>query len=163
VALCLTAIGLIALANLRGIRESGAIFAVPTYLFVVSLLVTIIWGLLYHFQTGATVASTSDDVKVAEGYALQPLSLFLILGAFSNGCTALTGVEATSNGVPAFRKPESENAATTLVWMSMLLTVLFLGTSALAYLYGVQPRVNETVISQFARTIYTGPIGGPTT
>jgi amino acid transporter len=157
VALCLTAIALISLANLRGIRESGAVFAVPTYLFVVSLLVTIIWGLVYHFQTGGTVAGASDDVKLAEGYALQPLSLFLILGAFSNGCTALTGVEAISNGVPAFKKPESENAATTLIWMAMVLTVLFLGTSALAYLYGVQPRVNETVISQFARIIYTGP------
>lgn len=158
VALCLGAIALIALANLRGIRESGAIFAVPTYLFVVSLLVTIVWGLVYHFQTGATVAPVSDDIKLAEGYALQPLSLFLLLGAFSNGCTALTGVEAISNGVPAFKKPEAENAATTLIWMSMLLTVLFLGTSALAYLYGVQPRVHETVISQFARTIYTGRV-----
>jgi amino acid transporter len=158
VALGLTAIAFIALANLRGVRESGAIFSVPTYLFVVSLLVTIVWGLVHHFQTGSTAEATSQDVKLAEGYALQPLSLFLLLGAFSSGCTALTGVEAISNGVPAFKKPESENAATTLIWMSLLLTVLFLGTSALAYLYGVQLRVQETVISQFARTIYTGPM-----
>src|SRR3954451_8302867 len=158
VVLCLAAITLITLANLRGIRESGVIFSVPTYLFVVSLLITIGWGLIQHFRTGAVVAPATEDLKLAEGYAPQPLSVFLLLGAFSNGCTALTGVEAISNGVPAFKKPEAENAGTTLIWMSCLLTVLFLGTSALAYLYGVRPRVEETVIAQFARTIFTGPM-----
>src|SRR4051794_7577368 len=108
VVLCLAAIALITLANLRGIRESGAIFSVPTYLFVISLLVTIGWGLIQHFRSGAVVPA-AEDLKLAEGYGPQPLSLFLLLGAFSNGCTALTGVEAISNGVPAFKKPESEN------------------------------------------------------
>jgi amino acid transporter len=158
VLLCLTAIVLITLANLRGIRESGAIFSVPTYLFVVSLLFTIVWGFVRHLQGGAVVPPATGGLKLAEGYAPQPLSLLLLLGAFSNGCKALTGVEAISNGVPAFRKPEAENAATTLIAMSCLLSVLFLGTSLLAYLYGVRPRVEETVISQFARAIHTGPM-----
>jgi amino acid transporter len=158
VVLCLAAIALITLANLRGIRESGAIFSVPTYLFVVSLLVTIGWGLVRHFLSGTVVPSSGEEMKLAEGYVPQSLSLFLLLGAFSNGCTALTGVEAISNGVPAFRNPEARNAATTLIWMSALLTVLFVGTSSLAYLYGVRPRVEETVISQFARAIHTGPM-----
>src|SRR5205085_5897817 len=80
----------------------------------------------------------------------------VILGAFSNGCAALTGIEAISNGVPAFGKPESNNAATTLLIMATLLTVMFLGTSLLAHLYRVEPRETETVISQFARTIFAG-------
>ena len=89
--------------------------------------------------------------------ATSPLSLLLLLGAFANGCTALTGVEAISNGVPAFRQPESRNAATTLLWMALLLSVMFLGTSGLAYLYSVEPRQDETVISQIARTIFADP------
>jgi len=101
---------------------------------------------------------SADEIKIAEGYKLQPLTLFLLLGAFSNGCAALTGIEAISNGVPAFKKPEAKNAATTLVWMALLLTVMFLGTSVLAYLYGVHPHASETVISQFARIMFTGPM-----
>ena len=84
------------------------------------------------------------------------MTLFLLLGAFSNGCAALTGIEAISNGVPAFKKPEAKNAATTLVVMAVLLTTMFLGTSVLAYLYGVHPHESETVISQFARIMFTG-------
>jgi hypothetical protein len=83
----------------------------------------------------------------------------LLLGAFSNGCTALTGIEAISNGVPAFKKPEAQNAATTLGWMAVLLTTMFLGTSVLAFLYHVHPHANETVISQFARIMFTGGLG----
>jgi amino acid transporter len=157
-ALCVGMIALVALANLRGIRESGSIFAVPTYLFLFSFLGMIAWGLAYYaLNRGAIAVPAIADPTHAEGYALQPLSLFLILGAFANGCTALTGVEAISNGVPAFRQPESRNAATTLLWMALLLTVMFLATSGLAYLYGVEPRQDETVISQFARTIFADP------
>src|SRR5690242_18299334 len=157
-ALCVGMIALVALANLRGIRESGRIFSVPTYLFLFSYLGMIAWGLgHYALNPGAVAIPAAADPKQAEGYALQPLSLFLLLGAFANGCTALTGVEAISNGVPAFRPPESRNAATTLLWMALLLTVLFLGTSGLAYLYRVEPRQEETVISQFARTIFADP------
>jgi len=159
VALCLIFIAFIAVANLRGVRESGSLFAAPTYAFLISFLFMIGYGLFsYYMYGGATPVPGPDEIKTAEGYAVQPLTLFLILGAFSNGCAALTGIEAISNGVPAFKKPEAKNAATTLVVMAALLTVMFLGTSVLAYLYGVHPHANETVISQFARIMFTGPL-----
>ena len=157
--LCLIFIGFIAIANLRGVRESGALFAAPTYAFLISFLFMIGYGLVsYYMYGGAAPIPGPDEIKTAEGYRLQPLTIFLILGAFSNGCAALTGIEAISNGVPAFKKPEAKNAATTLVVMAALLTVMFLGTSVLAYLYGVHPHTSETVISQFARIMFTGPI-----
>ena len=157
--LCLIFIGFIAIANLRGVRESGALFAAPTYAFLFSFLFMIGYGLVsYYTDGGAAPIPGPDEVKTAEGYKLQPLTLFLLLGAFSNGCAALTGIEAISNGVPAFKKPEAKNAATTLVVMAALLTVMFLGTSVLAYLYGVHPHESETVISQFARIMFTGPM-----
>lgn len=160
VILCLIFIAFIALANLRGVRESGALFAAPTYLFLVAFLFMIGFGLIHYFtQGGAAPLPGPDEIKTAEGYSPQPLTIFLILGAFSNGCAALTGIEAISNGVPAFKKPEARNASTTLVWMAVLLTTMFLGTSVLAYLYGVRPHESETVISQFARIIFTGPMG----
>src|SRR5690349_6888145 len=157
VLLCLICIGFIALANLRGVRESGALFAAPTYAFLISFLFMIGCGLFsYYMYGGAAPIPGPDEIKTAEGYKIQPLTLFLILGAFSNGCAALTGIEAISNGVPAFKKPEAKNAATTLVVMAALLTTMFLGTSVLAYLYGVHPHEHETVISQFARIVFTG-------
>lgn len=157
--LCLMFIAFIAIANLRGVRESGALFAAPTYAFLISFLFMIGYGLFsYYTYGGAAPIPGPDEIKTAEGYKLQPLTLFLILGAFSNGCAALTGIEAISNGVPAFKKPEAKNAATTLVIMAALLTVMFLGTSVLAYLYGVHPHASETVISQFARIMFTGPM-----
>lgn len=159
VALCLIFIVLIMLANLRGVRESGTLFAAPTYAFLVSFLFMIGYGLFHYYMYGGIAPPPGpEEVKIAEGYSLQPLTLFLLLGAFSNGCTALTGIEAISNGVPAFKKPEAKNAATTLVAMAALLTIMFLGTSVLAYLYGVHPHENETVISQFARIMFTGPM-----
>ncbi|HKB66287.1 MAG TPA: APC family permease [Pyrinomonadaceae bacterium] len=159
VLLCLIFITFIAVANLRGVRESGSLFAAPTYAFLISFLFMIGYGLFsYYMYGGAAPVPSADEIKVAEGYKLQPLTLFLLLGAFSNGCAALTGIEAISNGVPAFKKPEAKNAATTLVWMALLLTVMFLGTSVLAYLYGVHPHASETVISQFARIMFTGPL-----
>ena len=160
VILCLVFIGFIALANLRGVRESGALFAAPTYLFVISFLFMIAYGLFHYWAYGgAAPVPSSEELKTAEGYSLQPLTTLLLLGAFSNGCAALTGIEAISNGVPAFKKPEAQNAATTLVWMAVLLTTMFLGTSVMAYLYHVHPHENETVISQFARIMFTGRIG----
>jgi amino acid transporter len=159
VILCLVFIAFIAIANLRGVRESGALFAMPTYVFVVSFLFMIVFGLFHYFiYGGAAAIPTQEELKTAEGYHLQPLTLFLLLGAFSNGCAALTGIEAISNGVQAFKKPEARNAATTLISMAMLLTVMFLGTSVMAYLYQVHPKQSETVISQFARIMFTGPL-----
>jgi amino acid transporter len=160
VVLCLIFIAFIATANLRGVRESGALFATPTYVFVVSFLFMIGFGFFHYFTYGGSAPlPTAAELKTAEGYKLQPLTLFLLLGAFSNGCTALTGIEAISNGVQAFKKPEARNAATTVVWMALLLTTMFLGTSVMAYLYHVHPKQSETVISQFARIMFTGSFG----
>ncbi|MET0649257.1 MAG: APC family permease [Pyrinomonadaceae bacterium] len=159
VALCLVFIAFIALANLRGVRESGALFAAPTYLFLLSFLFMLGFGLFHYLTHGGAAPHPGEELKTAEGYGLQPLTLFLLLGAFSNGCAALTGIEAISNGVQAFRKPESRNASRTLVWMAVLLTTMFLGTSVLAYLYHVHPKQSETVISQFARIMFTGRVG----
>src|ERR1044071_3411951 len=158
--LCVFLIALIAIANLRGVRESGAIFAGPTYIFLISFLFMIGYGLIYHFIHPSVVAPVvQEQVKLAEGYQIQPLSWFLLLGAFSNGCVALTGIEAISNGIPAFKAPEARNAAKTLTAMAILLATMFIGTSIMAYVYNVHPHVNETVISQFARLIFTGSMG----
>ncbi|PYS21288.1 MAG: amino acid permease [Acidobacteria bacterium] len=158
--LCLMLIGLIALANLRGVRESGALFAGPTYSFLISFLFMVGYGILYYFLHPGIVAQPSPEhLKLAEGYHIQTLSMFLLLGAFANGCVALTGIEAISNGIPAFKQPESKNAAKTLTWMAALLATMFIGTSVMSYLYHVQPHDNETVISQFARLIFTGRMG----
>ena len=160
VAMCLGFIVLIAVANLRGVRESGSLFALPTYIFLVSFLFMIGYGIVYYFlYDGVVPPPTAENVQLAEGYLPQGLTLFLLLGAFSNGCAALTGIEAISNGVMAFRKPESKNAAKTLIAMAILLCTMFLGTSVLAYLFGVHPHQDETVISQFARHIFTGGMG----
>jgi amino acid transporter len=157
VALCLALILLIAIANLRGVRESGALFAGPTYAFLVCFLLMIAYGLIYYYLHPGTVAPVNDaHLKFAEGYHPGPLTWFLLLGAFSNGCVALTGTEAISNGIPAFKPPEARNAATTLTVMAVLLAIMFIGTSLLAYLYQVHPHDNETVISQFARVIFSG-------
>src|SRR5215203_250622 len=159
VVLCFVFIAFIAIANLRGVRESGALFATPTYVFVVSFLFMIAFGFFHYFTYGGAAAvPTAEELKTAEGYSLQPLTLFLLLGAFSNGCAALTGIEAISNGVQAFKRPEPHNAATTLIWMALLLTTMFLGTSVMAYLYHVHPKASETVISQFARIMFTGSL-----
>jgi amino acid transporter len=160
VVLCVLLIVFIAIANLRGVRESGALFAGPTYIFLFSFLFMIGYGIIYYFLNPGSVAPpAAEHIKLAEGYGVQPLSWLLLLGAFSNGCVALTGTEAISNGIPAFKQPEARNAATTLTIMAMLLATMFIGTSIMAYLYGVHPHENETVISQFARLIFTGPMG----
>ncbi|HVF68592.1 MAG TPA: APC family permease [Pyrinomonadaceae bacterium] len=157
--LCLVCIAFIAVANLRGVRESGALFAAPTYAFIACFMFMIAYGLINYFTTGDVApVSSGDELKVAEGYKFQPVTMFLILGAFSNGCAALTGIEAISNGVPAFERPEARNASRTLVVMAALLTTMFLGTSVMAWLYGVHPHESETVISQFGRIIFKGPL-----
>jgi amino acid transporter len=157
VGLCLFFIAFIAIANLRGVRESGALFAGPTYAFLVTFLFMIAYGLIRYYLNPGIVPPPNDfDLKIAEGYHPQPLHLFLLLGAFANGCAALTGIEAISNGIPAFKQPEADNAAKTLTWMAILLATMFIGTSAMAYLYKIHPHEHETVISQFGRIIFTG-------
>ena len=152
VALGLAAIVILTWANLRGVRESGRIFAVPTYLFVGGLGLVIMVGL------GRELFGAPVDHAVPYVPAVEGLTLFLLLRAFSSGCTALTGIEAISNGVPAFREPVSKNAATTLTWMAVMLASLFLGLTVLAYLYGLVPREDETLISQIARISLGGGV-----
>lgn len=160
VSLCLFFITFITVANLRGVREAGALFAAPSYAFILSFLCLIAYGLIrFSLNPGLTVVPNDADLKIAEGYQAQPLHLFLLLGAFANGCAALTGIEAISNGVQAFKPPESKNAATTLSWMAVLLITMFLGASILAYLFNVHPREHETVVSQIARVVFTGHFG----
>ncbi len=160
VLICIGFIIFIAFANLRGVRESGTLFSIPTYGFIVCFFLMIIFGLYHYFFIGGIAQPpANEEIKLAEGYIPQSLTLFLLLGAFSNGCSALTGIEAISNGVQAFKKDEATNASKTLLWMAFLLSIMFLGTSVLAYLYHVHPHANETVISQFARVIFTGDFG----
>jgi amino acid transporter len=154
---------LVTILNLRGIRESGSIFAVPTYLFLVGILIMIALGLAKTAAMGF-VAVPPPPVTAAdlEGPA-QSLSILLILTAFSRGCAALTGVEAISDGVPAFQPPEWKNARATLTWMITILAITFSGITYLAHQFGVVPRQPdhpdgyETVVSQIARTIFGGP------
>src|SRR5438094_1981019 len=158
--LCLFFIAFITVANLRGVREAGALFAAPSYAFIFSFLCLIGYGLIrYYLNPGLTVPVNDADLKIAEGYHPEPLHLFLLLGAFANGCAALTGIEAISNGVQAFKQPESKNAATTLSWMAALLITMFLGASVLTRLFNIHPLEHETVISQIARIVFVGPLG----
>src|SRR5205807_1455549 len=103
-----------------------AMFAFPTYAFIFSFLFMIGFGVFHYLLYGGGAPVNEHDLKLAEGYHLHPLTILLVLGAFSNGCAALTGIEAISNGVQAFKPPEARNASTTLVWMAVLLTVMFL-------------------------------------
>src|SRR5262249_22047805 len=150
VEIALGCIALITVINLRGVKESGLIFSVPTYVFILSMVGMIVYGLMQVAAGGWTVA----EPKIAEATAaVGPLGLFLILRAFAAGCTALTGVEAISNGVPAFKQPESRNAATTLIWMIATLGFMFLGISVLAHYLGAVPREDVSVVSQLASQI----------
>jgi amino acid transporter len=149
-ALCLFTILVVVVLNLRGVRESGRVFAVPTYLFIGSFLIMIGTGLI-QLYLGTSQATAGSALNTA---AIEGVSLFLILRAFSSGCTALTGIEVISNGVSAFRKPEPQNAAITMLGMAMILGLLFVGTSVLALQYGVVPREDETVVSQIARITF---------
>jgi amino acid transporter len=153
VELSLIFLTLLTLGNLRGIRESGRIFAVPTYFFIVSMLAVIGIG-SWRFFAG-TIAPIPDDAPAAANQ-MANLTLLTLLTAFSNGCTAMTGVEAVSNGVPAFRPPESKNAASTLVTMALLAVTMFVGITLLAHAYHVVPSEHETVVSQLARGVFGG-------
>ncbi|WP_119066725.1 APC family permease [Aggregatilinea lenta] len=147
------AIGVIVLmtiVNLRGVKESGRIFAVPTYFFLGTMFLTLGVGFVRYLLGDLP---TVVDVEVVHN-STQALGLFLVLRAFSSGCAALTGIEAISNGITAFKEPRSHNAAVTLVWMSALLISLFLGITLIAHQIHAMPSETETVISQLGRTIY---------
>jgi hypothetical protein len=151
VLLALLFVGLIMVGNLRGVRESGTIFAAPTYLFIFSFGLMIVVGLVRAFFGGVEAASAPEARQVM---AVQSLGVFLILRAFASGSAALTGVEAISNGVPAFKPPESRNAATTLAWMAAILGFLFLGLSVVAHQMHVMPLETQTVPSQIAKATF---------
>ncbi len=149
VILSLLFIGLITLGNLRGIRESGSIFALPTYLYIITLSVLIGVG-IFKALTGTLHPVTPPPILKAT----EPITLWLVLRAFSAGSVAMSGTEAISNGVPVFKPPESKNAATTLTIMATLLGVFFLGISFLATHLGLVPNNDETIISQIARAVF---------
>ncbi|MBI4737036.1 MAG: APC family permease [candidate division NC10 bacterium] len=138
----------ITVANLRGVRESGRIFAVPTYWFIGSLLLLILAG-FFRVLTG-----TARPLPPEELQATHTVSLFLIMRAFSSGCVAITGTEAVSNGIPAFRAPESRNAGIVLAWMATILASSFIGITYLSHVYQVVPRETETVVSILAQQVF---------
>jgi amino acid transporter len=144
----------IMIINMRGVKESGTLFAIPTYFFLVMMFTTVIVGFVRLFTgTLGTVVDPPTDIML-QNVVLQPLTLFLILRAFSSGTTALTGVEAISNGITAFKAPTSKNAGQTLIIMSAILSTLLLGITYLAIQIGGLPSEEETLISQLARTAF---------
>ena len=147
---------LITIVNLRGVRESGTVFAIPTYIFVASALLLIIVGAIKgFFFEHHTLIGQYHYIKSAES-----LTLLLLLRAFAAGCSAMTGVEAISNGVPIFRKPQTRNAAATLTWMAIILGTLFTGITILATSYHVEAVQGgyPTVVAQIASQVFTGPL-----
>jgi amino acid transporter len=150
VILAVSLVLLVMLINLRGVKESGAVFAIPTYFFLVTMYITVGVGLFRAFTGG--LGSVIDPPSLDAVNEVQAISVFLILRAFAGGTSALTGVEAISNGIMAFKEPRSRNAGITLVWMAFILGSLMLGITYLAVHIGAIPSEAETVISQLART-----------
>jgi amino acid transporter len=142
------------LLNLRGVRESGTFVAIPTFFFIGVMYATVGTALVRHFA--GTLGTVVHPPPMHGVEQLAPVTLFLLLHAFSSGTTALTGVEAISNGIPAFKEPRSHNAGITLLWMAAILGSLFLGISYLAVQIVAIPSELETVISQLARTAFDG-------
>ncbi len=154
VALGLVLILVITLANLRGIKESGTLFSFPTYLYIFMLAGLILYGLFQVFFGDDPGTVPLDDPGWEHAATGGSLSLFLVLKGFSSGAVALTGVEAISNGVPAFRRPESKNAANTLVIMAVILGTLFFGVSVLASHLHPYPSEEQTVIAQMGLLVF---------
>jgi amino acid transporter len=156
VPLCIVFIGIVTLANLRGLRESGMLFAPPTYGFVAVFVVMILAGIWHQWTAHITPLSTPPP----PGGDVTTVSAFLILTAFVWGCAALTGTEAVANGVQTFKPPESRNAAMTLTWMAIILSSMFVGITYVAHTHGILPRVDEaghvveTLTSRMARAVF---------
>ena len=165
VALCIASIFVLTAVNLRGVRESGIAFSIPTYVFIVLMLAMIGAG-TYQLLSGHGPAPLNavprvDAISAARHGITPPVGFaltFLVLRAFAEGCVAMTGTEAISNGVSAFRSPSAKNAAITLGWMAAILAAFFMGTSYLAQHFAVMPSATETLISQLARHIFGGGI-----
>ena len=151
VVLGVAAIALIAYGNLRGLRESGRLFALPSYLFIGGFLALLGAGFVRYAVHGAPTPPVAEAAE-----PLRALSLFLVLRAFASGAVALTGIEAVADGVQAFKPPEVRNARAVLAILGVIMLTLFIGTTALADLFDIVPRDEETVVSQLARAIFGG-------
>jgi amino acid transporter len=173
---CVGAIAVLVAMNLRGLRESGTAFAIPTYAFMFGILSMLVWGFYRVFVAGDEVRAESAGLELAEepDHLAGVAMMFLVLRAFTQGCAALTGVEAISNGVPAFRKPKSRNAATTLLMLGLLSVTMFMGMIVLArkthvvlaekpaeQLLGAPPGyAQDTLVVQLAHAVFDGfPVG----
>ncbi len=150
VALGLVVIFILMILNLRGLKESASVFALPTYFFIGSFVVLIVTG-FYKVMSGQVISAVP-----VMGQAYPEIALFLMLRAFASGCTALTGVEAISNGIPVFRSPAQKNAKVTLTWMVVILGTFFLGITVLAHIFGVipDPEHGQTAISLLSKAIF---------
>ena len=159
VPMALVFVTLLTLTNLRGLRESGAIFSVPTYVFIITIFTILAIG-FYRYITGTIVPVTSQEhLAELSATGVEVLGVVLLFRAFAAGCTALTGIEAISDGVPAFKKPEWVNARATLTIMAGLLAAMFLGITFLAHQYVAlppEPGNPETVLSQIGRGVFGG-------
>ena len=155
VELSLAVLVVLVLVNLRGVRESGFVFALPTYGFIIAVGATIVVGFVRGIVWGWPTAQVPDPAQV--GLA-GGVGVIILLRAFASGCSALTGVEAISNGVTAFRRPQARNAASTLLWMGVIAVVLFIGVSVLAYKVDARPSDSVSVLSEIARAVF--PPGG---
>ncbi|MFB9758288.1 APC family permease [Ectobacillus funiculus] len=149
VAIASALVVLITILNLRGVTESASVLAYPVYLFVLALLILISTG-VWQILSG----QAPTNVHTPVGTVVPGISLFLLLRAFSSGCSALTGVEAVSNAVPNFKEPAARNAVSTLVMMGFILAILFSGIMFLAYWLGITPKHEETVVSQMASEVF---------
>src|SRR5258706_2675045 len=147
VSVVLILLALITVINTRGTRDTGILMSIPVYLFLFTYLPMLIYGLFVLWRDGF------GTLTVVTPATAQPVTLFLLLHAFATGCTALTGIEAISNGVPAFKKPESDNAGKTLIVMAFLIWALFLGSIGLTQSLAVIAGPEETILSALARRI----------
>ena len=146
ITMCLVSILFIMIINLRGVRESGKVFSLPVYIFIGSLLVLIAASLSKSFSLPHIEREVTSAANI--------FPVFIILRAFASGCVTLTGIEAISNGVKAFKAPEAKNAGITLVWMAFMLGFLTIGIAYFSNYYGIMPNPDETVVSQLARTVF---------
>lgn len=153
VAIAIAMILIMTLGNLRGLRESSKLFGIPTYLFIVSCVVLIITGIIKHYVFGYSPVALYPIPK-----QIGDITLFLFLRAFASGCTALTGVEAVSNGIPNFKVPSQKNAKSVLLLLAFLVLIIFGGLSFLATIYRAVPVDNMTVIAQIAKQVFGNSI-----
>jgi amino acid transporter len=157
IALALAAIVILTWVNLRGVRESGTVFALPTYAFVGGVLVVVVIGLARYFGLPGMAPLQQHELHIAPVNTVTGFAyLWLLMRAFAGGCTALTGIEAISNGVQAFKPPEALNAVKTMVWMGVMAMSLFLGISFLATHLAIVPSEEDSVLSQMTRLVTGG-------